>query len=585
MAQLGLQINANLITGRVESYTKNGGTWTRKIDDDRDDISLFSGITNQDTLVCLRYIEEGALVRVIAPKYGRGGNASIAADIFIPSDVSVPGVKLVRIIDMVSAEIHKDQLDTRILEEIFCEQFEVKDSTHQVTLVDNGRIAVREYGEGTELFYQLSQLLDSKYIYQPQYMPYKYVYLIDKSRKIGIGAVKKLDDIQLIESVVFHPIQQIDGFIPYIGDMVFRNPICVYQGEKIAVTWKKENYRDIVKEYRINTTCQLPAINQSEFERIIEHSLFDVRDITTRKQLQKYDLIVNGRRLDPGCHTTVSEDKLKETEIKVYAEGYNKNISTQDVTKRVTLFMEPQTFTYDFSVEAPVGGNPVNFTIKSHGRLDCSPLKGYQVYKAGKPSEGHTNLLIFSPFNRAYKRSLLIKFAIVLLVGIVLGVAGGAAVVLSIKNKPKAEVASTYQPSTTPQSQSQATEVNKFDKNYGPVKDYMDSKKVWDKTELDNFGVVIGLWDAINTYNFEEIKKYAAPLKDCKKFQELINAINANYNKEFPSVRNNPDDEKITIDTYINYLYNKQKSSSSSNSSAQPAAEKTTSNSISEEFA
>lgn len=563
MATLGIQINANLITGRITSYTKNDGSWTRKISDDRDNITMFSGVTNQDTLICLRYIEEGVLIRVIVPKFGRGQNASVAADIFIPSDVVVPGGALVKMIDVVAAEMHNEQLNTQLLNDIFNEEFEMRMATHQISPANNEKIAVREYGDGTVLFYQLPKLLDSKYIYQPQYMSYQYVFFIDKSKQIGTGGLHKLDDIQLIESVEFNPIKPIDGFTPYIGENIFRNPICVYQGEKVTITWKKEGYRDIVKKYTINKTCNLPAIEQSEYERLIDYSLIDVRDFNTRKPVERYDLIINGKRLNPDDQVAVSEDKLKDTEIKVYADGYNNYVSVHDVTRRVTVCLKAKTYTYDFSVEDSIGESPVKFKIESYGRLNHSPLKGYDIYRGGRPSENHNNLLIYNPYNKAEKCKHWIIRLICFVVGLVLGVVGVAYVANKTIENLESQLSSAKKGHTTYTTPTQQETPKKENDPYADIIKYMDTSVKWNKLDLDKHPQIHGLWDALNEYKFDEIKRFKEPLKESTKFTELISAIEKDNKTRVDygeSYNTKEDDLDITIDNYIKKIQSEKQS-------------------------
>lgn len=562
MATLGIQINANLITGRITSYTKNDGSWTRKISDDRDNITMFPGITNQDTLICLRYIEEGVLVRVMVPKFGRGQNASVVADIFIPSDVIVPGAEVVKIINVVSAEMHNEQLNIPVLDKLFVEEYDIRQAIHQVTPVNNGRIAVREYGEGTVLLYQLSKLLDTKYIYQPQYMPYQYIFLLDKSRRIEAVGVQQLNDFQLIESVEFHPIKPIDGFTPYIGENVFINPIYVYQGEKVNVIWKKENYCDIVKTYTINKAFKLPAIDQSEYERLINYSLVEVKDAKTEKPVEKYDLIVNGKSLCPKSPIAVSEDILRDTEIKVYADGYNDYKSTHDVTRRVTIFLNPKTYTYNFSVETSVVKGPIKFQLESLGRLNNSPLEGYEIYKHKKPSVSCDNLLVYNPLNKEQKRKTWIIRLICFGVGLVLGV-----IACIYKNKTSEDLESKLKSAnkghTTYTTPTQQEAPKKENDPYADIIKYMDTNIKWNKSELDKYPQIRGLWDDLNEYKFEEIKRFREPLKESTKFTELISAIEkdsktrADYGDSYNTKK---DDLDITIDKYIKKIQSEEQS-------------------------
>ena len=63
--------------------------------------------------------------------------------------------------------------------------------------------------------------------------------------------------------------------------------------------------------------------------------------------------------------------------------------------------------------------------------------------------------------------------------------------------------------------------------------------------------MLLGLWDALNAYDFDNIKQYKEPLKNSVKFKALISAIENKKREDYPETYNNPGDLEISIDKYI----------------------------------
>lgn len=573
MVQLGIQINANLITGKTTAYSKNEGVWVRKIIDDRDVISNFIGLNNHDTLMCIRYIDEGILLMLIVPKFGRGKNANVTANLFIPSDAVVPGSDLVKTIRLVSEQMHNEQLNSQLLDELFSQQYEERLAIHKVTPCNNGKIAVRKYGVETVLKYSLTDLLDEKYIYQPQYMSYQYIYFVDSSLKLQCQGMSEIKDSILLDSVTFSPIKSTDGFVPYISGIKFQNPILVYKGEKITVVWKKPQYSDVTKQYTIPGNSQLPALTEADYNRIISYDYIDVRDQHTRKQVQNYELLINGQRLISGGSMPVSEAKLKETEIQIVADGYDGHMACYNINERVTIFLKPKTYRYVFELEL-INGDIQQLEVKSHCKFTRTPFKGYHNPYRKSPSEHERNWIEYKPFDKSYKRKLLITLATTFLVGFI-----SALCLVFFLQKRQGDDSKKggyeYTPNQVTTSQPVKESAPKTKDIYDKVIEYMDANDKWEKSTLDDFNVVPGLWDALNVYDFVTIKKFAEPLKDSKKFSELMDAINVNSQKKYPSKPwDNEGNEKITISKYIKFLNGKQEDTSDKKAQSSKQANK-----------
>ena len=86
---------------------------------------------------------------------------------------------------------------------------------------------------------------------------------------------------------------------------------------------------------------------------------------------------------------------------------------------------------------------------------------------------------------------------------------------------------------------------------------YLDETLVWNKTAMEEYAPLKGLWDALNTRSFRKIldKKYDC-LAGSSKFKQLRAVAKQLTSKTWSSNYTSPGDEDITIDPYIKKLEN-----------------------------
>ena len=87
----------------------------------------------------------------------------------------------------------------------------------------------------------------------------------------------------------------------------------------------------------------------------------------------------------------------------------------------------------------------------------------------------------------------------------------------------------------------------------GSAVEYLDSHKVWNRTEMEQYADLKGLFDDLNNYRFDEIiNKWGAKLGKSASFAKVVKAAenSRRKNRALPATHNRADDQDITWITY-----------------------------------
>lgn len=551
--KLGLKI-VRINNGTSDLLEVNGDTsWTKKIWDLRMEIPEGTDYAEGKTALLLSGIESGTVITIVAFIDGRG-NDCITAWIFVPTTVEVTGKQIVDVIDATKKELIRDKRDDEKLSRLFDEGYPPCDAA-KIPLVNTGeQFAYRKYGRGAK--FQLYELLDKPN--QPDYQQYKGVFLIDKGSGIA-GRGDDLSDRQLREYVKVLPVSDIHGFKAYIGDTPMDKPIFLMKGDVVTINWKRSGYKQIDKKWTVEEGTSVTGIGDADYRVLVPYSRFIVKDVRDGMQIEQYTLKVNDIEFNRGCTYPVPESTIENSLVSVEAPGYqpyNNNYNLKNGAK-VYIELERKRFTYDFKIDSRYAINRyATLHIESYERLNGrSPIEGYD---STYDREGN-RFLIYHRI-RLDKKRMLLAALIILLVTFLIGLAGGMALsTLTRKDKDSGKDGITLNQEQNPTNQKNPNE----DSGNGikTVIKYLDSKAVWNRTEMERFTEIQGLWDALNERRFDDILKYKEKLHGSNKFNELVSAINANKHKNFSNHFNtNDNDYDITIGSkdgggYIKKLY------------------------------
>lgn len=410
------------VTRTKEGYTEllnlNGQEyWSKHTRDLRPELDNIANFGNGTSVLMLDRTESSWLLSVIIPIPGRGGD-NVCAWINVPCNLNISGQELEAVVEAVRKELMKNMRDDYALKELFSKQYDT-DSVKRPKFESSGdKVAYRLYGQGTD--YSLDELLGK--MDQPCYRGYKCVYFIDadSSAKIKIG--DNLSDKKLLSQFRIGPLRANgDGFEPYFQGMPFTNPVYVTEGETIEIVWKHKDkkYANIVHRHPIgHIKPELDYPEFSEYERFISYDDFTIQD-EEGKYVPEYRLNINGTELLKGHKIQVSESKVHECKVKVIAEGYEECDESKDLSRQCTISLKKKYYNYRLVV--PAEHKDIEIVYKSDRPLKQSPLKGYAL-TSKKLSTDHPNRLRYSPYDKKFRRTALIAAAIVLCVGILIGV-------------------------------------------------------------------------------------------------------------------------------------------------------------------
>lgn len=549
MAKLGLVIFRTL-----EGFSKVHGvndslSWAKGISDIRTMLDKFSDMDDNDVPLFLSYTDNGLFLILIRPMHKRGGD-NITAWIYVPSDIIISGKEMEAVVAFTRQAISGAKINTEDLDEFFAKEYQTSPARYQTSTPTNEKIAIRKYGDKTTFLLSLSNLLDTKYIHQPQYANYKYVLLADSNSSLSFPSAIEIPDGNLVESVLINPVAPVDSFTLYLNGEEFKSPIYAYKGDKFTFKWVRRDYRDIIKEVTVTENFIVPTITPNEYMKMLKYQSIRVYDSNTRRPVEDYTILVGGKELPVDGYLYVAECVYDRIEIKVSAPGYNTEVDTYDLNHQVQIPLNPKTYTYTFRFPTK-DGDVLKAKVESKGLLKRTPFPGYHSLYGREPYENSVNDLVYDPFDKPYKRKNWIIRLICFVLGLVAGVFATAYVANNtIENlESRLNAAEKGHPTYVPSSQPEKTKTDPDP--YTEIINYMDVNVKWNKTDLDKYPQIVGLWDALNKYDFEIVKRFKDPLKKSTKFSELISAIEQDQKKKEDYGTSFSNDLDITIDNYI----------------------------------
>ncbi len=574
--KLGLKI-VRTSQGYVEGLEVNGAQeWTKNIRDVREDLKHIENFQGDSTVLMMRCLDSGNLITIASLIDGRITDC-ISAWIYIPDNLIISGKKLVEIIDITKNEILAVMQNDSLLKEIFSKEYESAPANRIYKKSNTDQYAYRYYGKGCN--YELWELLDN--IYQPYYQQYKSVFFIDKSSQLSCSVGDDLSNKQLYTSILANTPKVVDGFVPYVNGKIFDSPMYVSKGEVIEITWKKKDYEPIRTHTEANEGFVYiePTVNQ--YRRLIPYEAIMVVD-ERRRSIQEYELSINHNKVNPGNVVPVSEAALNNVRIDVYADGYDPKGIMVDFVKssRITVQLSKTSYEYKLAIPLENIDGYINLEpITTHKKLEKSPIKGYAPERRGF-SRHEITYLKYAPYNKTFWIQAAIVLGIVLILGVALGAWGW--------NKLKTEKlinensALKYEIEQLKlkggHNYSHQEDEEKTSKQEDNVRDadeviaYLDNNNVWNREKMEGFSQIKGLWDALNTHDFNKVLGFENTLKDSKRFKKLVQAVKKNKNKNFTTNYNpTSDDFDITIETegnnkgYIKALNDARNNSAGSN--------------------
>lgn len=550
-----------------------GGDWTRNVYDVRDILKLYE-IETTDEFRCIMFMsfcEKGTFVTIVHMISGRGGD-NVAAWLYIPNKIEVSGEEICQLIEVVKKQLSQESLDEHVLQKAFATTYPVMPATENPTYNETNKIyAKREIG-----YYPLKQLIGTER-YQPYYKNYATILLITED-SFPVAAGSSVEDLtlkHLEETIVFCPPESLpQDVVLYRCDdnkkpiEQFTSAIRVKKGQKLNFRLEKQNgpvpFVPISfpnPENENSQVCSLPQPLQWKGE--VKYEMFTIIS-EDDKDINDAVIKYKGQSLR---YVQVPEDELRGLKVSVEAKGYEPKEQNVDFynksTRRIKLNRITKMEEYDVTLR---NGAPGKVKISSKNLDKTDPLKGYVV---------KDNELVYSNSGVWLQRLYGFLAAVVVFLIVVICIAIQSwyenhtfewklgIPPLEIKSKtsqPTKQSQITYNDNC---ASNNTSEISSIDKAIS----YLDANKAWERDKLNQYPDLKGLFEELNTYDFDKLKNREKKLQKSSQYQELIKAIDRNKTKKFQGKYNGEGDNVITVSNYIDRLNKDMKPSANAGTS------------------
>ncbi len=533
--KLGLKI-VRINQGYTDLLEINGDQkWTKNVWDIRKDLENIDNLDGSSAVLMLTSIDTGHMLTVASLIEGRITDC-ISAWIHIPATISVSGKELVELVESAKKEILANERNDEKLRQLFSKEYELAPATKMAGGSIGEKCAYRYYGQKAK--YTLAELL--KDMCQSYYKNYKSIFLLDNSSNMRCLSGDNLSEHKVYSMVIVKSPGVVESFVPYIGGQPFVGQMYGVEGEIIKIEWKRNGYLPIKTETTIRQDIKFSIPTPNQFMRVVPFDTIRVVD-EWGQSINEYELYVAKKLIKHGQQITISESTINNVWVEIFAEGYEPISGNVNLTQRCTVKLAKETYSYEFLL--PLKNDEGYYPIKISGnrKLKNSPVKGY-VTEGGYVTHNDKNYLRFKPFSRKFWITCLICSIIVLILGICGGYALNDFIGAKVDNK---EVSKLTQENADLKNRIENLEKriynythkgatgNNEDYSIEVAISYLDSNNTWNRTEMEKFEDLQGLWDAMNERRFDDIIKYEVKLKRSATFSEVLKAVKANKHKIF----------------------------------------------------
>lgn len=547
--KLGLKI-VRINQGYTELLEINGDrAWTKNVWDIRKDLENIDNLDGSSAVLMLTSIDTGHMLTVASLIEGRITDC-ISAWIHIPATISVSGKELVELVESAKKEILANERNDEKLRQLFSKEYELAPATKMVGGSVGEKCAYRYYGLKAK--YTLAELL--KDMCQSYYKNYKSIFLLDNSTSLRCLSGDNLSDQKVYSMVVIKSPGKVDSFVPYIGGQPFNGQMYAVEGEVIKIEWKRNGYLPIQTETTVCPDIKYSLPTPNHYIRVIPFDTIRVVD-EWGQNIREYDLCIEKKQMPHGKQIAISESAINNIWVEIYAEGYEPVSAHLNLTQPVKVKMVKETYSYEFML--PLKNEEGYYPIKISGtrKLKNSPVQGY-VLEEGHSKRNEKNYLKFKPLGRKFWIRCLVGAIIILILGLCGGYALSDYIGSKIEDK---EIVKLQQENNQLKEQIKAQEKRQY--NYTPKQNegnyssleaailHLDSNNVWNRTELEKYEDLKGLWDAMNERRFSDVLKYEKKLEMSIRFAKVIEAVKRNKHKVFNTPNNTaPNDLDIAIE-------------------------------------
>ena len=519
----------------------------------------------------------GALYTII--KAANGGRAQdyLSCYVFIPSEIEITGSEVAELLHKAENIISNNDRNDKAINDIISKPYATKDALPQfASSRRDATYAVRYYGKGTD--YSLQDIVESPY--QSYYANFGYVLLSNKDEGTQYPfALKDLTNERIISFVEIKPVNETRGFIPYIDNKEFNQPVSFQEGTKHTLSWKRKGYKDITFPITAKRDLSVPVPSDSDLIKQIPKSSFKLANKKTNEVIASYNCRVDlSERTLPDKYIYIKELNFPNAMIYFSADGYNsRKLSLRDALSDPVIYLEECRFVYNIELSI----NSVSYTgqkVANH-KLDWHDLllpDGFRpTNKHLAYGEDQINRAKWTYYNQACddafetgnngrtghggNRNKVIEVVLVLAL-IIVAFIGGHLIKGDPFSNDDQETSTNYSADTLSAIDDSARLIH-----------YLDSNETWSKDTLESLGLS-GLFDDMVNYRFFSIKDDIAEMANqSRKMKKLLDAAKEASDKGVApgeaTYNYNKKKNTIDIDAYINRVnkFIKEQSSSVDN--------------------
>ncbi|MDO4320091.1 MAG: hypothetical protein Q4C34_05895 [Bacteroidales bacterium] len=523
----------------------------------------------------ISYVEEGSFFTILRT-IPDGRLDHLATTIFVPRGLRITPEEMDEVVRRTTRMVSNPAVSAEELAELhttFAKEYPV-DREAPMTVASEGReYAWCLYGGDTG-----RKLIDfyGPMLYQPDYLPYAGVLLIDA--ELGVtGNGQDLSDMQLSTTVpVLPPASTPEGFSAHIYHHPFDRPYLAPLGGNVTIVWRRQGFEDRSQEVTVVRADQeIEPTSTAESRKAISPASFFVTSQASKAPLPDPMITVNGVEINEARYFTQAD--LKNAEVAIRCPGYFPFKGTLDLASTTQALIQLQEQRRIYRFELPVKtselGAPIRFEIHTKRDMTDSPVEGYRLLDDIKEGPTRINHLEYTGSTPgASRRMALMLAAGALIVGFIIGWLCGRPSSPSQATESDTTVTETVEvvPETKPdvkaaparpaekpaESRPQTPEAT----GSGPVTReaiaYLDDNSRWSRDEMEKHPGLRGLFDDLNNYRIERIIDVWQPkLTASKNFKAVATAAaNGRYKPkahfEPGQTYNKPGDNVIVWRTY-----------------------------------
>lgn len=480
----------------------------------------------------------GCLLYALKPIFSRGGDYA-ALILGVPRQVIFSSSADIPLIFEAMRETVADDGDPRRLQRHFEKDY--KETDFIMPQAESTRnYAYRVHG-GRRKASQLSDLLGTAML-QESYGQYEGVFLLDDSQAdlVRPGSMENLSSQAIKQPALVIPPTKSSiprGCKLFVGKEEMTGTLLSHLNDTINYSLKRDRFEDQDGKQTVKKDIErLVLPTQIQWNYKVYKNCFSIVDESdNRIPSDSINLDVDGILERRKTYFTLPEHTAQNARLKISADTYEpmeiKNVNLMSYSKDEPLVVKLRKKREKVSYKIDQPGQKIGFTLnRAIDEKMTSPLEGYEAL------EERNGEVLLKPAGRRSKESnggqkpkgTLSKSALgvlSLLAGLLLGALGGWFLGVPHGVSKHEKMIALMQEKEKQIAKQRADSLTRMH-----IIAYLDSVPNWKKAEMDSLfeGKLIGLYDALNHYSFEEVEMTLDTLNlyDSKEVQRLDSVIN-----------------------------------------------------------